>query len=377
MASEGVPVALVVVAAVWAGSALGAPAVPAPAPAAAGTAPVPADRYQGLLEQLAQVGERLRQANDPPAVAATSLQQAEIITQILGVVKPEERDSWLGHLAGCLAIAAMDGPAQDQTAYRRLAGLAQDVARTAPGSALAAHVAFLELQAACALRLSAPGADAGQAQEYRRQRLAQFVKMYPRGEDTPTALAELGGPGAGSEAEVRACYRQLAESFPDDPRAAQARRALHRLELPGREMDLALPFLNNPSETFQPGRLAGQVVVVYCWSGGDEESRRNGEALEHINEQYGSKGLALVLVNLDPTLAQGQDASAALSLPAVQLFAAGGPDGAWAENHGVTDLPAVFVVGRDGRVVTQVTDKDGLARELRKQFHEEAPAPRR
>ena len=219
--------------------------------------------------------------------------------------------------------------------------------------------------------------QAGQAEEYRRQRLARFVAAYPRGEDTPAALAELAGPAAGSEAEARARYRQLAESFPDDPLAAQARRALRRLELPGQEIDLSLPFLNDPTQTFQRSRLGGQVVVVYCWSSGDEQSRRNCEALRVLYEQYGSKGLALVLVNLDRALGQGQEACQAISLPAVQLYAEGGLDGAWAQNHGVADVPTAFVVGKDGRVVTQVLDKESLVRELQKQFQEEAPGPRR
>src|SRR5262249_54178388 len=87
-------------------------------------------------------------------------------------------------------------------------------------------------------------------------------------------------------------------------------------------------------------------------------------------EQYGGKGLAVVLVNVDRTLAQGQQAWQATDLPAVQLYAEGGLGGAWAKAHGVADVPTVFLVGKDGRLVTQVEDKQTLAQELARLFRE-------
>jgi hypothetical protein len=198
------------------------------------------------------------------------------------------------------------------------------------------------------------------------------VEVYPHGEDTPAALAELAQEGANLDPVVRARCRQLAESLPDDPLAARARAALRRLELPGQEMNLTLPFLNDPAQSFHVSRLAGDVVVVYCWSSADSHCHRNCDALQHFWEDYGSKGLGLVMVNLDTTARQGQDAWQGLTLPAVQLYAPGGLAGAWARDHGVAEVPTVFLLGKDGRVITQVLGPDTLATELRKQFPEQS-----
>jgi hypothetical protein len=108
---------------------------------------------------------------------------------------------------------------------------------------------------------------------------------------------------------------------------------------------------------------------VYCWSSADpQRCQRICDTLRHFWELYGSKGLALVMVNLDSTAAQGQEASLAIALPAVQLYAEGGLEGTWAKNYGVAEVPTLFVVGKDGKVITQVVDKESLEKELQKQF---------
>jgi hypothetical protein len=317
---------------------------------------------QSLLEQLGRTGDLLRQANDPATIAAYSLQQANVLVQIIDAAKPEEREPWFRQLANSLATAAMSGTADSQAAYRRLAALKDQLAQAAPGSDLAAHVAFLEFQA-----------DARQAPEERRQRLAQFVEAYPRAEDTPAVLAELARGGASLDAQARARCRELAQSFPENPQVIQACATLRRLELPGQTLDLTLPFLNDPTQSFHAARLAGQVVVVYCWSSADTNRQRNCEALGQFLEEYGGKGLGLVMVNLDKTVREGQEAWQGITLPAVQLYAQGGLAGAWARDHGVTEVPTVFLVERDGRVASEILDKDGLVRELQKRF----PGPSR
>jgi peroxiredoxin len=354
---------------VWAGGASATQAAPVPTSRPMPAPPNQNDQLEGLLERLSKTGEKLSQAKEPSAIATYSLQQADVVTQIIRVVKPEERDPWIRNLAGCLAAASANSSAQDQSAYQRLANLKQELAKTVPGSALAAHVAMLELQTSYMVRVMAPNADVRQAQEYRQQRLSQYVQEFPQAEETPAALEELAKASADQEAEVKARYRQLIQSFPNHPLAAKARGALRRMELPGQEIDLTLPLLNDPAQPFHVSRVEGQVVVVYCWSSAEpQRCQRNCDTLRHFWEQYGSKGLALVMVNLDNTSAQGRQASQVITLPAVQLYAEGGLEGTWAKNHGVTEVPTLFVVSKDGKVIAQVGDKESLEKELQKQF---------
>jgi hypothetical protein len=355
--------------ALWAGSVVAAPPAQAPqaAPVDGGDA-----RLLRLVEHLGRLGEQQSQTQDPAAIASSSLQQADVVTQILAIVKGGERAVWLRHLADCLAAATMNHPAGDQAAYGRLLALKQELDRTMPGSAVTAHAAYLEVQAAYMIMVLTPGADVRNAQDYRRQRLSEFVKEYPRAEEAPGVLKELAKEAADREEVSKAQYRQLVETHPNHPDAVQARGALRRMEMRGQVLDLSLPLLNDPVELYHISRLEGQVVVVYCYAADDERHRRNCETLRHFWDEYAQRGLTFVFVNLEATQSRGQKASAGVTLPAVQLYAVGGLEGRWAREQGVTEVPTLFLLGKDGRVVTQLAGKEALAEELKTLLPEKA-----
>ena len=94
-----------------------------------------------LVDELEKVGALLARAKGPAEIVQHNLRQAELIVQISNRSKPEEREPWLRQLADCLSAAAQSSPANDRTAYQRLLGLEDYIARNMPGSALAAYVA--------------------------------------------------------------------------------------------------------------------------------------------------------------------------------------------------------------------------------------------
>src|SRR5439155_6367348 len=96
-------------------------------------------------------------------------------------------EQWVRQQAECLSSAAQNSPPTDKAAFQRLLQLEQKVVKEQPGSSIAAFVTFREMQAEYASKGSA--AD---AQMHWLTRLTEFVKTYPRSEDTADAMMQLG-----------------------------------------------------------------------------------------------------------------------------------------------------------------------------------------
>src|SRR5262249_32583067 len=128
-----------------------------------------------------------------PAVVQYNLARADLLEQIVAAVKPEDREQWIRQVADCLGTAAQNSAAADKAAYNRLVRLVEQITKAMPGTALAGYVTFREMQADYAAKLAGPtNNNFGKVQEEWLARLAKFVQEYPRAEDTPDALLQLG-----------------------------------------------------------------------------------------------------------------------------------------------------------------------------------------
>ena len=326
---------------------------------------------QGLLEELSQLSGQLARARGPAEVAACSLRQADVLKQLVAVSKPEDREAWLKQMADCLQLAVSNGPAADRTAFERLRGLEQHIAEIMPGSALAAYVTYREMQADYAAKIGAPGADPTLIQQEWRGRLSAFVAAYPQAEDTPAAIQELASVDEclGRKAEARACYERLAQSFSGREAGAQAAGAIRWMDLEGRTMHLGLPLLYSENERqdvpFDIDELHGKVVIVYFWASTEARAAQDFNDLARLMAHYKSKGLELVCVNMDNSPAEAKQFLGSAQIPGVHVFQRGGLHGTVASRYGLTMLPKVLLVGRDGRVISEPMGVSELEEHLR------------
>jgi hypothetical protein len=117
------------------------------------------------------------------------------------------------------------------------------------------------------------------------------------------------------------------------------------------------------------GLVRNRVVVVYYWASWNRE-RCIGDfaTLKSLQENYGSKGLALVCVNLDNTAEVATNFLRQYPLPeAAQLFQPGGLESPLATQYGVMVLPNLFLVDKDGKVISRTIQQvSSLDEELRK-----------
>jgi hypothetical protein len=334
---------------------------PGDAPADAGAQTDPA--VEALLTQL-----RDHDAKPPrntevvpnPEIVNYNLVRANILEQIEAKVKQDEREQWIRQIADCLSAAAQNSPETDKVAYQRLMALEQQIMKAMPGTPLAAYVVFREMSADNAAKMSKPGPDIGKVQEQWVERLAKFVQDYPKGEDTAEALMQLGmvSEFMNKEAEAKKWYAILVKSFADHPLAAKASGALRRLDLEGKPLELAGTLLNGGP--FDMVQLRGKLVVVYYWASWNQQRCVADFALlKQLMDTYAPKGLALVCVNLDNT---AEEAAAFLQrspAPGLHVFQPGGLDSPLATQYGVMVLPNLFLVDKDGKVLSRTVQQVG------------------
>jgi hypothetical protein len=328
---------------------------------------------QPLLDQLRDHDAKAPKSSAPgmsAQIVEYNLARTNLLEQIVAKVKPEDREQWIRQIADCLSAAAQNSTDGDRTGYDRLVRLEEQLVKAIPASNLAGYVTFREMQAENALRMSKPGPDLAKAQDEWLARLTKFVSTYARAEDTPEALMQLGMVSelVNKESEARKWYQQLTKDFSDNVLAARGQGALRRLDLEGKVMELSGPTLNGGQ--FNINQLRGKTVIVYYWASWNKD-RCVGDfaVLKQLLDTYGAKGagVELVCVNLDNTAEEANAFLTRSPSPGTHLFQPGGLESPLATQYGIMVLPNLFLVDKDGKVISRnIQQVSGLEEEIKK-----------
>lgn len=110
------------------------------------------------------------------------------------------------------------------------------------------------------------------------------------------------------------------------------------------------PSIDLPTRTgaVTPADLAGKLVYVDFWASWCGPCRLSFPWLKTMHEQYASKGLVIVAVNLDKTRVEANRFLANFSAPFVVAF---DPEGKTAEAFHVEGMPSSFLVSPNGEIV--------------------------
>jgi hypothetical protein len=304
-----------------------------------------------------------------PAVVSYNSGRADIIEKLIAKVKPEDRDQWIRQLADCLSTAAQSSTQNDRPCYDRLVRLEEQIVRSQPGSPLAAFVTFREMSADYQVKMRSNQGSASftKVQEDWLTRLAKFAQDYPRAEDMPDALLQLGmvSEFVGKEIEAKKWYQQLVTNFSNAKALAdKAVGALRRLDLEGKTFELEGSSIEGTP--FNISSLRGKVVIVYYWASWIQQSIGDFARLKDQLSKYQSQGVELVCINLDNSPPEAKDAQSKVSPPGVQLFAPGGLESSLATQYGIMVLPNMFLVGKNGNVVSRTVQVNNLEDEIKK-----------
>jgi hypothetical protein len=326
------------------------------------------EETRGLVKKLEELD-----ATAPKATAAAAaiysynMDRAALLEQIAMKLSGAEAEQWIRQIADCLAAAAQS-PQGNNAAIARLADLRARVAKANMKGQLTGYIAFREMSAEYSNKLAGLKADElVKAQEAWREQLKSFVTTYPNAEDTPDAMLQLAmlSEFSNKETEATNWYKQLAGNHADHPLAKKAAGALKRLDSDGKPFALVAPRLGVNGD-FDIHTLVGKPVVVYYWASWNQQCPADFFKLKMLVNTYGSKGLEIVSVNLDNT---PQDAMAFLQrtpTPGTHLHGPGALEGPLAVNQGVMVLPHLFLLGRDGKVVSHTVQMNGLEDEIKK-----------
>jgi thiol-disulfide isomerase/thioredoxin len=347
-------------------------AAPADGAPAGGGQPIDNNpRLRKLIEDLNGLDKQLQaEAGAGTTTVAKQLQRADLLEKIVAEVKPDQRDPWIRQVADSLSTAAQNSPAGDTTAGTRLQSLEKQIVSAMAGSDLAAYVTFREMQADYSVKVSRvrDSKEINRVQEEWLDRLSHFVETYPKSDDTPDALLQLGMVSEVLSKEVNAknWYTQLTRNFPDKPQAAKAAGALKRFSLEGQEMKLAGPTLADPATTYDVEQARGKVVVVYYWASWSSPCAGDLVRLKQLLESPAGKDVELVCVNLDSSAEEASKFLARTPVPARHLYEAKGLEGKLATDYGIMALPSLFLVGKDGKVVSRTAQVGTLEEEIKK-----------
>jgi thiol-disulfide isomerase/thioredoxin len=328
---------------------------------------------QPLFEKLNKLDENPPKMSSPPTepnreFVRYNMQRADILEQIIANLKPDKREPWLKQVADSLSSAVQASPPGDKTASERLNKLEEQLAKQMPGTNLAAYVAFREMTSDYAVKLGqTKDREIGKLQDEWLERLAKFVTAYPKSDDTPDALLQLGmvSEFVGKEDQAKKWYQQLAKDFADKPQAAKAAGAVKRLDLEGKVLELSGPKLDGGS--LDVSTLRGKLVVVYYWASWNPQCLGDFAKLKLLLDANAGK-VEVVGINLDTTEAEARTFLKTSSAPGTHLFQPGGLESPLATSFGVLGLPNLFLVGKDGKVISRTIQVNGLEDEIKKQL---------
>jgi hypothetical protein len=317
-------------------------------------------KLEALIARLAVHDKKGMEGNVGPQ---HHLERADIVEQIIAEVKDTEREPWIRQVADSLSSAAQSA---DKTALTRLGRLVEQIVKVMPGTNLAAYVTFRQLQAEYTLKINDRGRNFNDVQTEWVATLTKFVTTYPKAEDTPDAIMQLGTVNEflQKDTEAKNWYNQLVHNYADTKQAVKAKGAIRRLELDGQPMPLAGPTLKDPNTTFNIDSLHGKYVIVYYWASWTSQSVGDFAKLRLILD--GNKDVELVAINLDNTPKEAQDFLTKSPAPGIHLRQEGGLECKLATDYGVTLPPNVFLLGKDGKCLSHMAHVANVEEEIKK-----------
>lgn len=322
-------------------------------------------KLQKLVEELTGLDKKQVPSTGADA-AAHHLTRADVLEKIVNLVKPEDRDPWIRQVADSLS-SALQANASETTAGTRLTNLEKQLTQAVPTSNLTAYVTFRRLQADYSVKLGQKGVNFAEVQKDWLEKLTGFVKSFPKAEDTPDAMLQLGMvcEFLSKEVEAKNWYSSLARTFADKPQAGKAAGAARRLDLEGNAMPLAGPTLADPNTTYDIEQLRGKVVIVYYWASWNGQAASDLAKLKTL-VSANSKDVEMVAINLDATPEEAKEFLTKNPAPGVQLYQQGGLESKLATQYGVMVLPSIFLVAKDGKCFSKASQVNTLEDEIKK-----------
>lgn len=325
--------------------------------------PIVDDKLKELLAELADIDKNQPQKKTPQ-YAAWIMQRVQKIEQLSQKADPKDQETWYKQIFDNLAGAVADDvPA----AAARLTEWKDRVEKAMPGSNLAAYGVYRELFANYQRDMNniKQARELPPIQDRYFAGLEKFIESYPKSEDTSDAMNQLanGSEFSGKEDIAKKWYTAIVKDHPTSPNAVRAAGAIRRIDSIGKNFELAGPTLAGGAYKLNPGK----ITVVYYWASYSGQVVGDFATLKKLQQEAIGKDFEIVTVSLDDKAADATAFLAKTPISATTLHqpgANGGTDSKLATDYGIFGLPHLFLIDRDGKVVNNKAQVNGLEDEI-------------
>jgi len=332
---------------------------------------------KGTPQELMAFVEKLKQVNPRPSsreemmrylgeVAKVQVQAAD---QILSQIKPSD-DLYDDAAKLKLESLMMLGRMGDEKAAADMATFAQTLINS-PSPELAKEAKRLVLVSEAQQMFAAGTLDGGPALVQKTaamlaadpndpqsaglaMQLASALEQMPGGEPLAQAAYKAFGPILATSTNER--VRAMGDSFAG---------TLRRLSLPGHPMEITGTLLNG--KPFDQKSLAGKVVLVDFWATWCGPCVAEIPNVLEQYEKYHDKGFEVIGISLDQDRQALEKFVAEQKVPWPILFEKPEGDG-WQHPlstfYGISGIPTVILIGRDGNVITLNARGEKLGQQL-------------
>ncbi len=239
-----------------------------------------------------------------------------------------------------------------------------------PKSQSAAEASFTLVKFAEIMAQKLASEDPRWLEEYARQSQL-FAQNFP--EDAGRAIAKLDAAGWSCEAHGQtelaiACYSQIGQLFPENPRAQHVPAVLRRLQLPGQELKLAGPTQDGKFLSIET--LRNKAVLVAFWAADTQGFEKDAAILNQVHGKYAAHGFEIVGVNLDENEAQFQAFAKKNGFTWPNIFYSDQTKRRWnnplVRYYGIREIPTYWLIDKQGQVIETQVDLTTLDANLPK-----------
>ncbi len=320
-----------------------------------------------LLEQLQNLDANAPAPSDgAKALADYNRKRADLLDDLAKQARSDsERRQWTKQLVDGLTAAVQTGQFPDGLA--RLKQIEAAERDKDDNDEMIAYVSFRVLMSQYANSLQKPQLTNEQRQELQTWWLAQlktFATKYPKAPETAEALFQLAMAQefAGNMDEAIQWYEQLVGTHRQSEAGERATGALKRLNLEGKK--LALSGAGFGGGTIDISSYRGKVVLVIFWSTWCKPCTEDLPQIIALYNQYRRQGFEVLGVNLDTSADLVQPYITEHKVPWQHIHEPGGLESGPGKAFGIISLPTMFLVGKDGTVISRSISVPQLKEEL-------------
>ncbi|PHS16008.1 MAG: thioredoxin [Blastopirellula sp.] len=322
-------------------------------------------KTQLLLTELEALDVKLAEAASLDQRKKLNATRIELIEKLIAATSDaESKGNWVRQMADAISAGVQTG--ELDSGMGKLKQLADGLEKSVPGSDTAGYVKFRYMTAEYTTKLQDSEADFPKVQDAWLVSLKKFVTDYPKTDDAAEAILQLAiaHEFAGEETEAKKWYTKIQDNFSQTPLAIKAEGAIRRLGSVGKAISIKGETTNG--KQFDLAAYKGRVVFIHYWATWCEPCKQDMLVIRQLQAKYGARGFHPIGISLDSSR-QELDAflsTSRLSWP--QLYEEGGLDSRLASEQGVLTLPTVYLIGKDGKVISRSIHVSQLDAELSK-----------